>query len=89
MSGTYNITTSTRTPNRRVTRFTKVIILLILSPFLIAAFVGAGIGVARAIHGSQGSSTTVSDFNDGFATSKQDDCQQGYQPACEWLKHNH
>lgn len=29
---------------------------------------------------------TVSDFNDGFATSKQDDCQQGAKVACDWLK---
>jgi hypothetical protein len=29
---------------------------------------------------------TVSKFNDGFATSKQDDCEQGFQPACDWLE---
>lgn len=27
----------------------------------------------------------VSGFNDGFATSKQDDCSQGDDKACEWL----
>ena len=29
---------------------------------------------------------TVQSFNDGFATSKQDDCQQGFEKACDWLK---
>lgn len=28
----------------------------------------------------------VANFNDGFATSKQDDCDQGFAPACTWLK---
>jgi hypothetical protein len=32
---------------------------------------------------------TVADFNDGFATSKQDDCQQGDAKACAWLKVKH
>lgn len=31
-------------------------------------------------------STTVSNYNDGFATSKQDDCEQGFAAACAWLK---
>jgi len=31
---------------------------------------------------------TVSSFNDGFVTSKQDDCQQGDAKACEWVKTN-
>ncbi|MEU9925068.1 hypothetical protein AB0H51_27935 [Streptomyces griseoluteus] len=25
-------------------------------------------------------------FNEGFADSKRDDCQQGFQPACAWLR---
>lgn len=29
---------------------------------------------------------TVSSFNDGFRDSKYDDCLQGFQNACEWLK---
>lgn len=28
--------------------------------------------------------SNVSSFNDGFADSKQDDCAQGFVPACEW-----
>jgi hypothetical protein len=32
---------------------------------------------------------TVTDYNDGFATSKQDDCRQGSQYACQWLDQAH
>jgi len=32
--------------------------------------------------------TSVSSFNDGYATSQQSDCQQGYAPACAWLRSN-
>ncbi|MFD0407267.1 hypothetical protein [Kitasatospora sp. NPDC127116] len=28
----------------------------------------------------------VTVFNDGFYESKFDDCEQGFQAACEWLK---
>jgi hypothetical protein len=28
---------------------------------------------------------TVTDFNDGFADSKKDDCDQGFQKACDWI----
>lgn len=30
-------------------------------------------------------STQVADFNDGFSTSKEDDCQQGDMKACIWV----
>jgi hypothetical protein len=33
-------------------------------------------------------SSTVSTFNDGYATAKQDDCRQGDQSACAWLRTN-
>ncbi|WP_327068746.1 hypothetical protein [Kitasatospora sp. NBC_01302] len=29
---------------------------------------------------------TVTDFNDGFADSKHDDCEQGFAAACQWLE---
>lgn len=32
------------------------------------------------------SSSQVTNFNDGFSTAKQDDCQQGDTNACTWLK---
>src|ERR1700744_1032380 len=77
-----------RTPRtHKITRFTKIITSLIIAPFVISALVGVGIGVAHAINPPK-ASTTVSDFNDGFATSKQDDCQRGSAYACQWLKGN-
>lgn len=33
-------------------------------------------------------STSVSSFNDGYATAYQDMCQQGNAAACQWLKSN-
>ncbi|MFD4646360.1 hypothetical protein [Streptomyces sp. NPDC058441] len=31
----------------------------------------------------------VKSWNQGFADSKQDDCEQGFKPACAWLATNH
>jgi uncharacterized membrane protein len=31
----------------------------------------------------------VSTWNDGFADSKQDDCDMGFAPACSWLAETH
>jgi hypothetical protein len=33
--------------------------------------------------------TYVNAFNDGFAESKSDDCEQGFQVACTWLNEVH
>jgi uncharacterized membrane protein len=30
----------------------------------------------------------VDSYNDGYATAEQSDCQQGYAPACAWLRSN-
>ncbi|NEB42571.1 hypothetical protein [Streptomyces sp. SID14515] len=30
----------------------------------------------------------VTEFNDGFTASKEDDCDQGFQPACDWVSAN-
>ncbi|WP_164205230.1 hypothetical protein [Streptomyces parvus] len=30
----------------------------------------------------------VTKFNDGFIASKEDDCDQGFQPACGWVSAN-
>jgi hypothetical protein len=30
----------------------------------------------------------VQTWNQGFADSKQDDCEQGFKPACDWLTNN-
>jgi hypothetical protein len=91
---TYNITTARRTPNRRVTKFTKIIVSLILAPFLIAAFVGTGIGIADAIHHPAAATVTKSDntvtnYNDGWIDAKRDDCEQGVKIACQWLDQQH
>lgn len=90
----HNITTARRIPNRRVTLFTKVITAMILAPFLIAAFVGVGLGVAKSIHTTSAtpaatSSSTVTTYNDGWVDAKRDDCEQGFQAACKWLDQQH
>jgi hypothetical protein len=36
---------------------------------------------------AQPTSHTVT-WNEGFADSKQDDCEQGFKPACDWLANN-
>jgi hypothetical protein len=28
----------------------------------------------------------VADFNDGWRDAKVDDCEQGFKPACDWLR---
>lgn len=49
--------------------------------------VAALAGVLLTGHNAPAAGTsTVSTFNDGFATGKQDDCQQGFAPACTWLR---
>lgn len=74
---------------RRPSTFTKIIISLVLTPFLAAAIAGTIMGIDKAAHASApAQEPSVSAFNDGFATSKQDDCQQGFAPACAWLKSN-
>lgn len=87
---TYNITTAPRRPNRRVTRFTKIIVSLILAPFIISALVGVTLGIAKAINPPAkpivNTTDQVTSFNDGFADSKRDDCQQGFKAACDWLQ---
>lgn len=40
----------------------------------------------EVICGANKADSTVADYNDGFATSKQDDCDQGFQAACEWVR---
>ena len=79
-----NITTAKAPRRRLLTRPVKILIGVLLAPFISAMLVGTVLGIDHAMHPT----STVSDFNDGFATSKQDDCQQGFQPACEWLKNN-
>lgn len=53
------------------------VLFLILPPIVSALCFWAGLHL-----GSEGD---VRPFNDGFYDSKYDDCQQGFQPACDWL----
>lgn len=57
------------------------------APFILGAMAGAivALGVTTATARPAPAASTVQSFNDGFATSKQDDCQQGFRTACHWL----
>jgi hypothetical protein len=43
---------------------------------------GLGFGLAAS---PQPPAWQVATFNDGFADAKQDDCEQGFKAACEWV----
>lgn len=79
--------TTYRTINarREMRKATKIILLIVAGIFAMPILTGVIVGTVHAIHPTH-SDTSVSDFNDGFADSKQDDCQQGFQPACNWLQ---
>ncbi|MFF3416787.1 hypothetical protein ACFYW9_19120 [Streptomyces sp. NPDC002698] len=57
---------------------------LVAAVVTVAALMGAASFTPEPAH-----APPVSSFNDGFADSKQDDCDQGFQPACDWLANNH
>lgn len=72
---------------RRMPKAWKVITCAFAAVILIPLFIAIVIGTVEGIAGSTSTPvSTVSTFNDGFATSKQDDCAQGFAPACTWLK---
>jgi hypothetical protein len=84
-----NITTAP-IRRRQTPKWVRNIIILILSPFIAALLMGATVGLYQAVTQGKVTSTPakidkVATFNDGFADSKQDDCQQGFQKACDWL----
>jgi uncharacterized membrane protein len=56
---------------------------------LVAAALAVVALVGCANHTSEPARASVSRFNEGFADSKQDDCEMGFQPACSWLANNH
>jgi hypothetical protein len=72
-------------PNTRVVRR---LLIAGAMPFLIMLMIAAAVGTYRGVtmhtHTTKVDST-VKDFNEGFADSKQDDCEQGFAPACEWI----
>jgi uncharacterized membrane protein len=57
---------------------------LVAAALAVVALVGCANHTSEPVRAS-----VVSTYNDGFATSKQDDCDQGFKPACAWLAHNH
>lgn len=68
---------------------TDRVILILAAAVAMLLTVTAAALLARAVttqpHNGSSDSATVATFNDGFATSKQDDCEQGFAPACAWL----
>ncbi len=65
---------------------------MIMIPLMLAIIVGTIKGIAEGGSSPAGSSTAtsqVANFNDGFSTAKEDDCEQGFEPACKWLQENH
>lgn len=56
-----------------------------------ATTVVVAVGALLAFQGVQKSPVpvTVTSFNEGFEDSKRDDCEQGFQLACQWLEMNH
>jgi hypothetical protein len=52
-----------------------------------ASLAGALLGAAMVagLNASHAERSAVSTYNDGFSTSKQDDCDQDSTYACEWL----
>lgn len=61
-------------------------LICILCAIPLALFASAAIiGLVKAANAPH-TAPSVTSFNDGFADSKQDDCEQGFAPACEWLR---
>jgi hypothetical protein len=57
---------------------------------LVCAVVAAAALVGCSALAAEPSPTyIVTHFNDGFRDAKQDDCEQGFKPACDWLDNNH
>ncbi|MEU8948812.1 hypothetical protein [Streptomyces sp. NPDC048489] len=58
---------------------------LIVGVLMLGSFVG-GTYAAAPHHVTRTPSVQLK--NEGFADSKQDDCEQGFKPACDWLTGN-
>ncbi|MEU6572307.1 hypothetical protein [Streptomyces sp. NPDC046805] len=56
----------------------------VLAGVLAGLVLGGGLGFGLAAS-SQAPASVVSTFNDGFADSKQDDCERGFEDACTWV----
>ncbi|MFJ5882697.1 hypothetical protein [Kitasatospora cineracea] len=55
---------------------------------LLTAFLAAwGMGIVlEKVAEDRHNGAAVVQFNKGFRDAKQDDCEQGFRPACEWLE---
>jgi hypothetical protein len=76
--------TTLQTP-RRFPKWLRNLLIVIATPFMLAFLMGAGVGLYQAATSDTPKVDRVAVFNDGFADSKQDDCQQGFQAACDWI----
>jgi hypothetical protein len=56
----------------------------VLAGVLAGLVLGGGLGFGLAAS-PQAPASSVSTFNDGFADSKQDDCERGFEDACTWV----
>ena len=96
---TRNLSTDDRTFARRHPILTAIFAIPSLT-FAVMIAVVIGVGTAQAVGSHQGpasistmqpatSDPATANFNDGFATAKQDDCQQGDAQACAWIAQQH
>lgn len=78
---------------QRVEAFCLVALIVALTVLALVASVQS----ARSDNGSNAPATItltteekqaprVADFNDGWRDAKVDDCEQGFKPACDWLR---
>ncbi|MFG3223278.1 hypothetical protein ACGF07_00650 [Kitasatospora sp. NPDC048194] len=62
-----------------IRRHRRFLLTLAAGALLLGAPIQYGYDARHQAHAA------VTDFNDGFADSKRDDCEQGFVPACQWL----
>lgn len=82
---------------QRVEAFCLALLVIALTVLALVASVQS----ARSDNGSNAPATItlttgekqdpppVADFNDGWRDAKVDDCEQGFKPACDWLRSAH
>ncbi|WMI34802.1 hypothetical protein SEA_MARAV_80 [Streptomyces phage Marav] len=52
---------------------------------ILAGLAGLAVGCALTLGFTPAPVDPVATFNDGWADAKQDDCEQGFAGACEWV----
>lgn len=85
-----NVTYRTINARRVMRKGTKIVLAIVGGLFAIPVILGFVIGTVHAINPPAkpivNTTDQVTSFNDGFADSKRDDCQQGFKAACDWLQ---